>query len=420
MLQGVRKQEKVHAKNKYGLAFAAVKIVDRIINIPNDVSDVMKQADTIKIINRLIKQTDNKTSELAAQQIVVDTACFTEPALLAQERQRIFLAQPQVIAFAAEVARPKSFYTTECLGIPLLFCRDEAGVLKAFLNACPHRGARLASGSGVLGVDGQANRFVCPFHGWVYNPDGQLHGRPQAECFEPAGDECQLTQLAVSDKYGLLVVGLTQQISQHQVDSFLDSIGSEIESFELETLHSLETRKIEAKANWKLIAQLSHESYHFANLHRDSVAQYLNANAVYDTFGKHSRWAFAMKGLDKLKRKPESEWPRFLNGAINHTLFPGTVMITNPEDAQMIRVEPGEKPGESTVYFSGVFRNADNQAAAEFAFNFGFDVFSGEDLPIAEQAQQAYEAGQQTMIIGRNEPVVAFWQNQWAEVLKQP
>ncbi len=378
----------------------------------------MKQVDTIKIIKRLITQIENNSTESSQEQLIVDTSAFTSQAILDQEKQRFFKAEPQVICFAGEVAQANSFYTTECLGIPLLICRDENRQLKAFLNACPHRGARLAEGSGVLGQDGQSQRFICPFHGWAYKPNGTLHGRPKADCFDQAGDECNLTSLPVSDRYGLIVVGLSQDVSQQQVEDFLKPIGDQIEDFDLQTLLPLGTRKIQAQANWKLISHLSHESYHFANLHRDSVAQYLNSNAVYDTFEKHSRWAFAMKGIEKLKDKPESQWPRFLTGAMNHTLFPGTVMITNTDDAQMIRVEPGSKPGESVIHFSGVYRNPDNYDGALGAFEFGYEVFTNEDLPVAEQCQQAYEAGQKTMIIGKNEPVVAFWQQLWEKLVK--
>lgn len=214
-------------------------------------------------------------------------------------------------------------------------------------------------------------------------------------------------------------MGLDSSIHQQDVDDYLDSIGYEIEDFKLNELHPHPSHEVNVKANWKLVAHMSHESYHFSNLHKDSVAQYLHSNAVYDTFGKHSRWAFAMRGLEQLKNEPKSKWPRFLDGAMNHTLFPGTVLVSNPEDAQLIRVEPGEKPGESKVYFSGVYRDLNNKEGADFAYDFGFTVFSQEDLPIAEQCQKGFAAGQKTMIIGKNEPIVAFWQTLWEQQLAE-
>ncbi len=365
---------------------------------------------TRKLIKRLITHIQANTTECSDEQMVIASNEFFDEAIHQQEKTQFFLQTPQVICFAAEVKTSGSFYTTESLGVPLLITRNEQGELGAFINACAHRGAKVAQGSG------ESNRLICQFHGWTYHLDGTLRGRPKQDCFENAGPECNLTRLPVSDKYGLIVVGLSHQVSQEAVDAHLDSIGGEIDNFSFATMTPLETRRIESHANWKIIAGLSHESYHFSTLHKDSVAQYLKANAIYDTFETHSRWAFGLRGLEQLLEKPESQWPGFLPGAINHTLFPGTLVITNPEDAQMIRVEPGNAAGQSIIHFSGVCRNADKKDASLEAFEFGFSVFTDEDLPAAEQCQQGFEAGQPTMIIGKNEPVMAFWHKLWAKL----
>jgi phenylpropionate dioxygenase-like ring-hydroxylating dioxygenase large terminal subunit len=41
--------------------------------------------------------------------------------------------------------------------------------VKAFKNACRHRGLRLAHGPGHCGLEG----FICPFHGWRWNGEGE-------------------------------------------------------------------------------------------------------------------------------------------------------------------------------------------------------------------------------------------------------
>jgi phenylpropionate dioxygenase-like ring-hydroxylating dioxygenase large terminal subunit len=50
----------------------------------------------------------------------------------------------------------------------VIVVRTRSGV-KAFHNACRHRGVQLASGHGSCEVQG----FICPFHGWRWNIDGQ-------------------------------------------------------------------------------------------------------------------------------------------------------------------------------------------------------------------------------------------------------
>ena len=52
---------------------------------------------------------------------------------------------------------------------PVIVVRDADGTVKAHLNSCRHRGAKLCRGEA-----GNARRFVCPYHGWTYERDGRL------------------------------------------------------------------------------------------------------------------------------------------------------------------------------------------------------------------------------------------------------
>ncbi|CAH0990951.1 Carnitine monooxygenase oxygenase subunit [Sinobacterium norvegicum] len=371
----------------------------------------MDQSTTNNLINRLIDAIEIGDSEQGDSSPLIDSSIFVDNAVFNAEKQHFFHNTPQVVGFASEVSKPGSYFTTDVLGIPIVITRDEDHQLHAFINACAHRGAKVANGSG------ERKRLTCSFHGWTYDLNGQLYGRPKKQCFDQAGPECNLSKLPVSDKYGVLVVGPHRGISQPQVDQALDDIGDQLVGFELQHSQPLDCRRIDVKANWKLIAGLSHESYHFNILHRNSVGQLLDPNSVFDTFKRHSRWAYAVKGIENLKKQPEQQWPRFLLGGCNHTLFPGTLLITNQSDAQMIRLEPGNKPNESIIYFSGIFRDTNKREDSQSAFDFGFDVFTTEDLPAAEECQRGFEAGMPTMIIGKNEPVMAFWHQLWQQEL---
>src|SRR5258708_35970389 len=61
------------------------------------------------------------------------------------------------------------YFTVELVGVPLIIVRDAQGALKAFVNSCRHRGARLLSGQG-----NRQRKITCPYHAWVYSTDGKL------------------------------------------------------------------------------------------------------------------------------------------------------------------------------------------------------------------------------------------------------
>lgn len=373
----------------------------------------MNRSDTLALMRRLIARVETNTVDEAPAMMKESVADFLSPARFTRERQQFFLDSPQVIGFAGEVKEPGSFLTAEAMGIPLLVTRDSTGQLRAFVNACAHRGAKVAHGHG------NKPRLTCKFHGWSYGMDGRLAGRPQAACFEPADPHCGLTMLPVSDRSGLIVVGLKPDLPQDTVDHHLADIEHQFSGFGFREMHTLETRRFEVKANWKLIAALSYESYHFTTLHRDSVAQWLHPNYVYDTFNnRHSRWSFPMKGLEKLAGKLEADWPAAIPGAVSHALFPGTVVITNPEDAQIIRTEPGPTVDSSVVYYTGVCRHKEKMEESRAAYDFGGQAFEQEDLPAAIECQQGLTTGRRELLIGKNEPVVQFWHRLWREVLR--
>src|SRR5271166_1270764 len=61
------------------------------------------------------------------------------------------------------------------VGKSVVVVRTKDGV-KAFHNACRHRGVKLANGHGNCNVRG----FICPFHGWRWDMDGRntfVYGR---------------------------------------------------------------------------------------------------------------------------------------------------------------------------------------------------------------------------------------------------
>jgi phenylpropionate dioxygenase-like ring-hydroxylating dioxygenase large terminal subunit len=372
----------------------------------------MNRIQTHDIISRLIARIDSNTTDEAPGMLTESVADFLCPQRFEREKQQFFFSSPQVIGFAGEVKELGSFITADVMGIPVIVTRNNDGKLHAFINACAHRGAKVAHGCG------NKQRLTCQFHGWTYALDGKLHARPQDPCFDKTSANNALTPLPVSDNSGLIVIGLHTDMPQDIVDNHLVDIQDQFSGFGFDEMHTLETRRFEVEANWKLIAALSYESYHFNTLHRDSVAQWLRPNAVYDTFNnKHSRWAFALKGTEKLQDKDQSQWPNTVPGAVSHALFPGTVVITNPEDAQIIRTEPGSSVDTAVVYYTGVCRNKEKMEDSRAAYDFGGQAFENEDLPAAIECQKGLRLRGGNIYIGSNEPVVQFWHTLWRERL---
>ena len=373
---------------------------------------VLDKATVNSLNKRLLHHRRNDTTDMAPAEMRLPASEFYCPDLFARERETLFTHTPQPVAFSSEIAQPGSFLTLQVLDVPVLLTRDDNGQLRAFVNACSHRGAQVASGHGRRG------RLVCPFHGWTYSLDGALRGRPRETSFDTQEEDCALLPLAVSERHGIVVVGISEAVSQDAVESALSELGDEIGHCHFERYRPIERRQFNPDANWKLVTDLSLESYHFSTLHRDSVGQLLASNAVVDTFGRHSRWAFPLKSIDRLAELQEAAWPDAVEGSCTYTLFPGIMLIVNALGAQMIRAEPGRLPGQSRVIYVGMCAPGCDLEQARQAYAFGGDVFAGEDLPVAEECQRGLAAGQRELLLGRNEPLLQFWHRAWRDALE--
>jgi PAH dioxygenase large subunit len=79
------------------------------------------------------------------------------------EKGWVFLAHENEIPMAGD-------YVVRTLGkAPVIVIRNRDASIKAMLNSCRHRGAKLCRSDA-----GNTARFVCPYHGWTYEQDGRL------------------------------------------------------------------------------------------------------------------------------------------------------------------------------------------------------------------------------------------------------
>jgi phenylpropionate dioxygenase-like ring-hydroxylating dioxygenase large terminal subunit len=84
------------------------------------------------------------------------------------------------------------------LGKDYVLYRDSRGQLIALDNQCAHRGASLALGW----VEGNCLR--CPYHGWIYETDGQCSHIPADAAGTPIPKRARVQSYPVQEKYGLV------------------------------------------------------------------------------------------------------------------------------------------------------------------------------------------------------------------------
>ena len=123
----------------------------------------------VTVARRLFAHIDNKTTDSADEILRFDASVYTDPRILAREREMIFDTTPVIVAHSSEIARPNDFLRVSLPGADVLVVRQRDGGVKAMLNSCRHRGTALT-----LEMSGNKKLFMCPYHAWCYGPDGSL------------------------------------------------------------------------------------------------------------------------------------------------------------------------------------------------------------------------------------------------------
>ncbi|MFM9977552.1 MAG: aromatic ring-hydroxylating oxygenase subunit alpha, partial [Sphingomonadaceae bacterium] len=171
----------------------------------------------------------------------------------------------------------------------VIVVRTKSGV-KAFHNACRHRGVRLATGPGNCKTTG----FICPFHGWRYNMDGAntfVFGKQvfNAALLEHA--EIDLVPCRVEFWAGCAFINFDDS-----APSLLDSLGPVVERLNARNVDKLKMDWWYATVlptNWKLAMEAFQEGYHTMKTH----PQLNTLSALGNPYGNDAEGMTPNKGI---------------------------------------------------------------------------------------------------------------------------
>lgn len=383
----------------------------------------MKQDTQARLMRRVLKHLAEGSTDVAADIERNPCASYASPQQLAQEEATLFRRLPLVMAMSCQMPRPGDYVTHDLTGTPILVVRGEDGRVRAFLNACGHRGARVA--------DGQGNRrsLVCPYHGWTYRLDGALRGVPDERNF-PGLDKALhgLVPLPAAERGGMVwVVPDAQAPLDLDIGAYLgEALDEELASYGLGTHHHYETRQIRHKMNWKLAIDTFLEPYHLGVLHRNTVAPLFYANlCLFDAFGQHLREVLPRRSLEAHKELPESEHDFIAHNTVVYVLFPNTVFVVQVDHVETWRVFPVPGKVDECVMFLDFFtpQPIDSDSARRYwsrNMDLTIRTVCEEDFPTCEGMQFGFNAAaRREVVYGRNEPALAHFERSVRAALAQ-
>jgi glycine betaine catabolism A len=185
---------------------------------------------------------------------------YLSPEVLEWERRYLFDGW-MCLGRSAEI--PNGGLRAESVGEwGVLLTRDKDGVLRAFENACRHRGHELLP----CGGSGEGRAIVCPYHAWSYRHDGSLIGAPHFKDVDKLDKSTLgLKPVRVSEWHGWVFVdrsGQDQDFMAH-----IGELEGIVAPYDAGSLVTCETHEYDVEANWKVIVENYQECYHCSMIH---------------------------------------------------------------------------------------------------------------------------------------------------------
>ncbi len=332
-------------------------------------------------------QVDERLSHAAT----IPSWCYTDPASLVAERDRIFARTWQMVGREDQVAAPGSYFSTAVAGEPLLLVRGSDGRLRALSNVCRHRAGPVARGEGSCGA------FRCGYHGWSYALDGQLLNTPEFDGVEDFERESvRLPEFRVETWLGLVFVNLDSDAPT--LRETLGDLAAALEARGFSEMRLAARKDWELDCNWKVYVDNYLEGYHIPIVHPGLMKEIDYALYETQTSGLWSLQHSPIKPREGAKLRRDPAQPE--SDAQFYWVYPNLMLNVYPDNFSTNLILP-LSPRRTLTAFEWFFRDPDSAAVQETVrqtIEFS-DEIQREDVAICEAVQKGLES--RTYDVGR-------------------
>jgi choline monooxygenase len=371
--------------------------------------------DDPELLDHILTHIDNGTTDLGDEDWYEPVENYSSQARFDAER-RLMRRLPVPFCPVAALPEPGSYVARASAGVPIVVVRDLNGTIRAFRNACRHRGMQLAEGSGCTKI------FRCNYHGWAYRLDGRLEYVPHEHGFPDLDkDNKGLVPVhAVDIQSGLVFITQDEPVGPGALESLPDLL--------IDNQVLFDSGESVDNINWKLTAEGTLEGYHIKPTHPESFFPYGYDNLnVVEMQGPNSRVCFPFRRIEKLRDAPRENLSLDRMVTLVNRIFPFASVTRLSQHYNVTLSEP-ESPTR-TRYFSykltlpipdGDAPSEETLARAKKDVAFLSDTGNKEDAKVVSDIQAAIGSGANThYTFGRFESAIGHLHRNLARYLEQ-
>lgn len=259
--------------------------------------------------------------------------------VLQREYERILAPAWHCVGRSADIAAPGDHLVGEipCWRddatagtLPVLVARGDDGVVRAFHNACSHRGAPLAT------TCGNVARFTCPYHAWVFRLDGSVVGAPYVD----SEVDQSLGALRLEEWNGFLYV--TADATATPLAPRLAGLDDVLARFRLADYVPVHQQVEVWDTNWKLLVENFMDTYHVFRVHRATFGAVGDSPLNTTMHPGTDDWTYHV-ALDREEMATaentalDGDWRR---AVVLASVFPTHVMQVQPDYLWYLQISP--------------------------------------------------------------------------------
>jgi phenylpropionate dioxygenase-like ring-hydroxylating dioxygenase large terminal subunit len=181
----------------------------------------------------------------------------------AMEAELLWSRVWQMACRLEEIPDVGDFVEYEILDQSIIVVRTDGGELRAFQNACRHRGVKVVVGRGTCD-----SGFTCPFHGWCYGLDGTNTFVTKPKTFSEHNlhaDDINLTTVRCEVWGGCAWINLDADAPP--LRQCIEPFATTLDAWGLESTRAEWWYSFRLPVNWKLAEEAFLEQYHVLETH---------------------------------------------------------------------------------------------------------------------------------------------------------
>jgi|HubBroStandDraft_5_1064220.scaffolds.fasta_scaffold00451_2 phenylpropionate dioxygenase-like ring-hydroxylating dioxygenase large terminal subunit len=374
----------------------------------------------VTVARRLFAHIDNKTTDSADEILRFDASVYTDPRILAREREMIFDTTPVIVAHSSEIARPNDFLRVSLPGADVLVVRQRDGGVKAMLNSCRHRGTALT-----LEMSGNKKLFMCPYHAWCYGPDGSLDFVTDAATVGPIDKKSfGLIQVPCEERHGLVWVIPNPDAAISVAGSLGPDLDAMMAGYQLGGYYCYRMDAYERAVNWKMLFDAFLDNYHIQYLHAKSVAPFFYNNTMFvQDLGRNSRIVSTRKRIDEIRHSDPAQARLDKYVTLGHLVWPNAQLLRQPTHFELFTFVPdGHDPAKARMEIRLLApepaQSPDQINRWEKNWEILLQTIVDEDLANCESLQKAMTNSHlKPLLLGKNELLNQIFHRELIEAL---